>query len=82
MFGLKEDQRLLWFWLEIKQILMRKGDREIFFSKAHIYLREVTVEEGEKKARELNVLFIETSAKAGHNVSENINNLLYLSIYR
>ncbi|KAI9261050.1 CBN-rab-6.2 protein [Sporodiniella umbellata] len=30
--------------------------------------REVTVEEGEKKAKELNVMFIETSAKAGHNV--------------
>ncbi|KAI8376764.1 rab protein 6 [Choanephora cucurbitarum] len=30
--------------------------------------REVTTEEGEKKAKELNVMFIETSAKAGHNV--------------
>ncbi|KAI9015664.1 ras family-domain-containing protein [Phycomyces nitens] len=30
--------------------------------------REVTAEEGEKRARELNVMFIETSAKAGHNV--------------
>lgn len=31
--------------------------------------RTVTLEEGEKKAKELNVMFIETSAKAGHNVS-------------
>ncbi|CDH59446.1 ras small monomeric gtpase [Lichtheimia corymbifera JMRC:FSU:9682] len=30
--------------------------------------RTVTLEEGEKKAKELNVMFIETSAKAGHNV--------------
>ncbi|KAG2181072.1 hypothetical protein INT43_008654, partial [Umbelopsis isabellina] len=30
--------------------------------------RQVSIEEGEKKSREYNVLFIETSAKAGHNV--------------
>ncbi|KAG2224822.1 hypothetical protein INT45_008004 [Circinella minor] len=30
--------------------------------------RQVTLEEGEKKAKEYNVMFIETSAKAGHNV--------------
>ncbi|KAI9481714.1 MAG: rab protein 6 [Benjaminiella poitrasii] len=30
--------------------------------------REVTVEDAEKKAKELNVMFIETSAKAGHNI--------------
>lgn len=30
--------------------------------------RQVSTEEGEKKAKELNVMFIETSAKAGHNV--------------
>ncbi|CAG8467674.1 10222_t:CDS:2 [Diversispora eburnea] len=30
--------------------------------------RQVTTEEGEKKAKEFNVMFIETSAKAGHNV--------------
>lgn len=30
--------------------------------------RNVTTEEGEKRAKELNVMFIETSAKAGHNV--------------
>ena len=28
----------------------------------------MTTEEGDQKAKELNVLFIETSAKAGHNV--------------
>ncbi|KAK9454771.1 ras family-domain-containing protein [Dipodascopsis uninucleata] len=30
--------------------------------------RQVTTEEGEKKAKELKIMFIETSAKAGHNV--------------
>ncbi|KAF7731974.1 hypothetical protein EC973_007079 [Apophysomyces ossiformis] len=30
--------------------------------------RQVTTEEGEKTAKELQVMFIETSAKAGHNV--------------
>lgn len=30
--------------------------------------RQVTLEEGEKKAKDYNVMFIETSAKAGHNV--------------
>ncbi|KAJ1674481.1 GTPase Ryh1 [Spiromyces aspiralis] len=32
--------------------------------------RQVSAEEGEKKARDLNVMFMETSAKAGHNVKE------------
>ncbi|KAL5476215.1 hypothetical protein EMCRGX_G026131 [Ephydatia muelleri] len=32
--------------------------------------RQVTMEEGEKKAQELNVMFIETSAKAGYNVKQ------------
>ena len=30
----------------------------------------MTTEEGEKKAKELNVMFIETSAKAGYNVKQ------------
>jgi Ras-related protein Rab-6A len=30
--------------------------------------RQVSTEEGEKRAKELSVLFIETSAKAGYNV--------------
>lgn len=32
------------------------------------YPRQVTTEEAEKRAQEFNVMFIETSAKAGHNV--------------
>lgn len=34
------------------------------------YLRQVSIEEGERKAKELNVMFIETSAKAGYNVKQ------------
>lgn len=30
--------------------------------------RQVSIEEGDAKARELNVIFIETSAKAGFNI--------------
>lgn len=32
--------------------------------------RQVSMEDGEKKAKELNVMFIETSAKAGYNVKQ------------
>jgi Ras-related protein Rab-6A len=32
--------------------------------------RQVSTEDGEKKAKELNVMFIETSAKAGYNVKQ------------
>jgi Ras-related protein Rab-6A len=32
--------------------------------------RKVSTEEGERKAKELNVMFIETSAKAGYNVKQ------------
>jgi Ras-related protein Rab-6A len=32
--------------------------------------RQVTMEEGERKAQELGVMFIETSAKAGYNVKQ------------
>ena len=30
----------------------------------------MTTEDGERKAKELNVMFIETSAKAGYNVKQ------------
>lgn len=41
---------------------------------------KVSTEEGERKARELNVMFIETSAKAGYNVKQVSNNFLKLLI--
>ena len=34
------------------------------------YSRQVSTEEGELKAKELNVMFAETSAKAGYNVKQ------------
>lgn len=41
--------------------------------------RQVSTEEGERKAKELNVMFIETSAKAGYNVKQvNLDFNLYL----
>lgn len=36
--------------------------------KISMYCRQVSIEEGEAKSRELNVMFIETSAKAGFNI--------------
>ena len=33
-------------------------------------LRQVTTEEGEKRANELNVMFCETSAKSGQNIEK------------
>ena len=41
-----------------------------------VIYRQVTTEEGERKAKELNVMFIETSAKAGYNVKQ-VSSLLY-----
>ncbi|KAI8892934.1 ras family-domain-containing protein [Globomyces pollinis-pini] len=39
--------------------------------------RQVSTEEGEKKAKEFNVLFIETSAKAGYNVKALFKKIAY-----
>lgn len=39
--------------------------------------RQVLAEDGERKAKELNVMFIETSAKAGYNVKQ-VGGCLYL----
>ena len=39
----------------------------------------MSIEEGEAKARDLNVMFIETSAKAGFNIKVN-RSLLLVSI--
>ena len=46
-------------------IFIFQWSRNIFFVK-----RQVSTEEGERKAKELNVMFIETSAKAGYNVKQ------------
>lgn len=41
--------------------------------------RQVSIEEGDQKSRELNVMFIETSAKAGFNIK--VNQVLYFLWY-
>ena len=40
------------------------------FIECFLSFRQVSTEEGERKAKELNVMFIETSAKAGYNVKQ------------
>lgn len=40
--------------------------------------RQVSTEEGERKAKELNVMFIETSAKAGYNVKQVITSFFFV----
>lgn len=40
----------------------------VLFAVAHH--RQITTEEGEQRAKEMNVLFIETSAKTGYNVKQ------------
>lgn len=42
--------------------------------------RQVSIEEGEAKSRELNVMFIETSAKAGFNIKVNLQLLFSLFV--
>ncbi|KAB0374434.1 hypothetical protein FD755_014690, partial [Muntiacus reevesi] len=37
--------------------------------------RQITIEEGEQRAKELSVMFIETSAKTGYNVKQMVKNL-------
>lgn len=40
--------------------------------------RQVSTEDGEHKAKDLNVMFIETSAKAGYNVKQVILSFLLI----
>ncbi len=70
------------------------------FSKFNYYLlvgnktdladrRQVSTEDGEQKAKDLHVMFIETSAKAGYNVKQVLSTyidtmnriLIYMSIF-
>jgi hypothetical protein len=51
--------------------------------------RQVSTEDGEQKAKDLHVMFIETSAKAGYNVKQVLSTyidtmnriLIYMSIF-
>lgn len=56
---------------EKRQVEARKMNMRIEFLTVHALLcifRQVTTEEGEKRAKEFNVMFMETSAKVGYNV--------------
>ena len=44
--------------------------RMFFYTKHVFFFRQVATESGEAKSKELGVMFIETSAKAGHNVKQ------------
>jgi GTPase SAR1 family protein len=45
--------------------------RSVFYIQILAFnFRQVSTEEGERKAAELNVMFIETSSKAGYNVKQ------------
>ena len=75
------SSRLIWYknyknWLSLAKVIVEnKVSRLLWFT---VYVmcpcvcvwRQVSTEEGEKKAKELNVMFIETSAKAGYNVKQ------------
>ncbi|CEP17941.1 hypothetical protein [Parasitella parasitica] len=49
-------------------IIVLVGNKTDLNDKRQVLIVEVTLEEGEKRASECNIMFIETSAKAGHNV--------------
>ncbi|XP_045543929.1 ras-related protein Rab-6B isoform X1 [Salmo salar] len=47
------------------------GDKSILSNKpSDTAARQITIEEGEQRAKELSVMFIETSAKTGYNVKQ------------
>ena len=50
------------------KLIMNFNSHEKYF--LYLNFRQVSTEEGERKAKELNVMFIETSAKAGYNVKQ------------
>ncbi|CAI2180142.1 6068_t:CDS:2 [Funneliformis geosporum] len=49
-------------------IIVLVGNKTDLNDKRYIKMYFINIKEGEKKAKEFNVMFIETSAKAGHNV--------------
>ena len=52
-------------WSDLRDKYFSMVSQQFFLVK-----RQVSTEEGERKAKELNVMFIETSAKAGYNVKQ------------
>ena len=45
------------------------------------HYRQITTEEGEQRAKEMNVLFIETSAKTGYNVKQVESVRLFVCVF-
>ena len=65
--------KLMWFVILFMLADVIHSDVRILACALHVVVslwRQVSTEEGEKKAKELNVMFIETSAKAGYNVKQ------------
>ena len=70
MFGQNEVTMSLSFWLVTRQTCRINGQNTNMFSITvftFIY-RQVTLEEATAKSTQMNIMFMETSAKAGHNV--------------
>ncbi|KAJ3272843.1 Ras- protein Rab6 [Terramyces sp. JEL0728] len=56
----------------VNDVRSERGDDIIIFlvgNKTDLTDRQVSTEEGEQRAKELNVMFMETSAKAGYNIT-------------
>jgi len=73
MSAQKEGMMLWWFLLETRPTYRISGvvlTPRLPWSCQLIVLctREVTLEEATAKSQQLNIMFMETSAKAGHNV--------------
>ena len=47
----------------------------LYVTKCYFMFRRVSMEQGERRAKELGVLFIESSAKTGHNVKQVSDNV-------
>ena len=71
----EQNEAVMWLWCSVRVFFARKSIellvRLIVGNKTDLAdKRQVTTEDGERKAKDLNVLFIETSAKAGYNVKQ------------
>jgi hypothetical protein len=71
MYDRNEGTTLSLYWLATRRIYQINGMLGLSVSAALItdsYFRQVTTEEATTKSTEMGILFMETSAKAGHNV--------------
>jgi len=71
MSGQNEETMLLLSWSVTRLIYQINGITSSSATRTGselLFLRQVTLEEATAKATQLNIMFMETSAKAGHNV--------------